>query len=200
MQADDSALIEQTLAGDKRAFDELVARHGDRVFRIAHRFFRDRQEVEDIAQDAFLQAYRSLGTCRNRQSFSGWLSVITVRICYRKLREQRKRPENSASSLQQAEENVMERFCSSPWSSPADDQEQQALCRDLADKVLQRMTSKEHMILVLTEVEGLSIREAARHLGISAVNAKVSAFRARKRAMSIINNLMSTRQSTSGGR
>ncbi len=193
MNAEDSTLVEKTLGGDKAGFDELVQRYSRLVFKTGFRFFSDRQSVEDIAQETFLQAYCSLGTYSRKHPFGSWLMAIALRICFRSLKEQKRRAElDSHVKLNEEEFDLMERFFSSPWSAAAVDQGRQALCRDLVDKVLCRLSAREHVMLVLTEVEGYSVKEAAKLMGLTVVNAKVSAFRARRRALGITKELMKT--------
>lgn len=193
MHADDTTLVERTLAGDRGAFDDLVRRHSGCVFRIAHRFFREPHTIEDIAQEAFLQAYRALDTYSRARPFAGWLSAVTIRVCYRELRQRRKRAEQTSGDLLPGEADVLERFCTSPWSASQAGSETQAVCRDLVEKVLQHLTPRERMVLILTEVEGLSVRETAQIMGISTVNARVAALRARRRALGITDRLKKNR-------
>lgn len=190
MHADDTTLVERTLAGDRGAFDDLVRRHSGCVFRIAHRFFREPHTIEDIAQEAFLQAYRALDTYSRTRPFAGWLSAVTIRTCYRELRCRRKRSEQTSGDLLPGEADVLERFSGSPWSAIPAGPEAQAICRNLVEKVLQHLTPREQMVLILTEVEGLNVRETAQSMGISSVNARVTAMRARRRALGITDRLL----------
>ncbi len=85
----DEHLINATLAGDDEAFALLVGRHKRRVFSLAARFVRDRDELEDISQEVFIKAYVNLRAFRREAPFEHWLSRIAVRACYDFLREVR---------------------------------------------------------------------------------------------------------------
>jgi len=80
-QASDLELVSLAREGDERAFEEIVRRYSPRVFRIASRFFRQRAQVEDAAQEAFLKAYIQLSSYEGRGSLEGWLARITANQC-----------------------------------------------------------------------------------------------------------------------
>ena len=77
----DHAIIHQVLAGDVEAFSRLVDRHYDRCARIAHRILGNREDAEEAIQDAFLRAFRALGSYEDRERFSAWLTRILVNQC-----------------------------------------------------------------------------------------------------------------------
>jgi RNA polymerase sigma factor (sigma-70 family) len=89
MKNDDIDLVRKTLSGDKSAFDQLVKSASPRVFSIIHRFFHEKQQAEDVAQEVFIRAYRSLHTYAQEKPFANWLSTITVRMCYRELKKEK---------------------------------------------------------------------------------------------------------------
>lgn len=80
-------LITRTLAGDNEAFEQLVQRHSADAYRTAYMVLRDRDEVEDIVQEAFLICYRKLESFRMDSSFKTWLYRIVVNLCYDRLRK-----------------------------------------------------------------------------------------------------------------
>jgi RNA polymerase sigma-70 factor (ECF subfamily) len=77
----DRAIIHQVLAGDAEAFARLVDRHYDRCARIAFRILGNREDAEEAIQDAFLRAFRALGSYQDRERFSAWLTRILVNQC-----------------------------------------------------------------------------------------------------------------------
>ncbi len=192
---DDIGLVKRTLAGQREAFDLLVKRHWQKVFQIICRFFRDRPTVEDIAQDVFMKAYTSLRTYSQASPFANWLAVIAVRMCYRELKKQKSRrdyPESDFSTKQYA---LLDTICAAPNNPDSCSPEKKLLLRDIMDQVLDRLSPKERMVLMLTAVEGLSIKEAAQAMGLSQVNIKVSNFRARKRAVKALTGLSGKKES-----
>ena len=79
--ADDAELVEQCLAGDRGAFDTLVERHRRQVYQVCYRFVGNHEDASDLAQDAFLRAYRALGTFKGHSAFSTWLYRVAVNVC-----------------------------------------------------------------------------------------------------------------------
>ncbi len=190
MKNDDIELVRKTLSGDKSAFDHLVKSASPRVFSIIYRFFHEKQQAEDIAQEVFIRAYRSLHTYGQEKPFTNWLSTITVRMCYRKLKKEKNNPEKTEASLTSENYLIIDSFCFNPESLNSMDPEKKLILKELAEKILVKLSAKERMIIVFTEVEGRSIKEVLNLIGISTVNVKVSNYRARKNARKILNSLI----------
>ena len=89
MKNDDVAIIQRVLAGDETAFAELVKKHQKPVHTLAWQKIGDFHIAEDITQDTFLKVYQRLSTLKNPSQFSGWLYVITTRLCATWLRKNR---------------------------------------------------------------------------------------------------------------
>jgi len=79
--ADDGALVRQCLAGDTDAFDLLVERHRRQVYQVCYRFVNNHEDASDLAQDAFLRAYRALHTFKGNSAFSTWLYRVAINVC-----------------------------------------------------------------------------------------------------------------------
>jgi len=79
--ADDAVLVRQCLAGDTSAFDVLVERHRRQVYQVCYRFVNNHEDASDLAQDAFLRAYRALHTFKGNSAFSTWLYRVAVNVC-----------------------------------------------------------------------------------------------------------------------
>ena len=79
--ADDAILVRQCLAGDTSAFDVLVERHRRQVYQVCYRFVNDHEDASDLAQDAFLRAYRALHTFKGNSAFSTWLYRVAINVC-----------------------------------------------------------------------------------------------------------------------
>src|SRR5712672_1078874 len=84
--AGEAALVAASLHGDDGAFADLVRLHQHRVFKLAGRFFRNRADVEDAAQETFLRAWRKLASYRSRAPFEHWLTRVCLNCCYAKLK------------------------------------------------------------------------------------------------------------------
>ncbi len=91
-------LVAAARRGDESAFGALVRRHQRQVYRLAGRFFRRPEDVDDVAQDTFLRAWRKLGSYRGEAPFEHWLTRLCLNLCYQRLRR-RQPPEVDLESL-----------------------------------------------------------------------------------------------------
>ena len=171
----DQADIQAALAGDQAAYARLVERHQDAVAKRMWRFTRDRQELEELVQDVFVQAWMSLKGYRGEAPLAHWLSRIATRVGYRfwKTRERRGRtlPLEDWDAIEAAE---------SPDHLEA---------REAAEKLhalLGQLPPRDRLVLTLLYLEELSVAEAAAQAGWSKTMVKVQAFRARKKLRALL--------------
>src|SRR5499425_3376788 len=87
----DRELIVRAQNGDRSAHEAIVNQYSTMVFRLVSRFFRNREDVEDIAQDVFLKVFARMDQVRPDENFPGWLARVTVNTCYDELRKARRR-------------------------------------------------------------------------------------------------------------
>ena len=189
MDIDDRKLISRCLSGDTKAFEPLVKRYSPRVFRIVHRFFSDRLVTEDIAQEVFLKAYTSLSAYRQESPFENWLSKIAVNMCYQHLRTQRRDRISFETDFTGQDISLLQGIADGTIWSGTEDSAKRLMFRNLIDKIMQHLSAKEKVVLILSEVEGMSTQEIAAQMEISSINVKVIKFRARKRALSLLKGL-----------
>lgn len=189
MDRDDKTLISRCLSGDKKAFEPLVKRYSPRVFRIVHRFFNDPLVIEDIAQEVFFKAYTSLSTYRQESPFENWLSKIAVNMCYHYLRRQRSDRLSFESDFTAQDISLFQEVLCGPIRRDAGDPSKRLMYRDLVEKIMQHLSAKEKMVLILSEVEGMGVQEIATLMDISSINVKVTKVRARKRALHLLKGL-----------
>jgi RNA polymerase sigma-70 factor (ECF subfamily) len=176
-ESTDDVLVAAAGAGDEDAFEQLFERHRRQVARIASRFFAQREQIEEIIQDSFTKAYFALNTYHgtHEASFKAWLAQITVNCCYDHLRRARRRPEQSFDEIEDAGTHEF-----SAWlrSHPAD-VETKLVSRDLASKLLSRLSAEDRLVLTLLDVEGFSVAEISELTNWSISKVKVRAHRAR---------------------
>lgn len=178
MTLGDCDLARAAAAGDSEAFEMLFRRHGGRVARIGSRFFRSPAEVEEIIQETFLRAFLSLDRFRpERASFSTWLSRIAVNLCYDELRRRRRRRVVPLEEERLGSSDS--RIAGDAFSVSSVTPENLLIQRDLAARLLDSLSPRDRVILVLFEVEGWTIAEIASALNWSKTRVKVRAFRAR---------------------
>jgi RNA polymerase sigma-70 factor (ECF subfamily) len=180
-------LVSEARRGDEAAFEEIVRRYSPRVFQVTGRFFRNRSQVEDLAQEVFLKAYSQLSNYEGRGSFEGWLTRIATNTCLNELRTRKRHPESLVSELTDEEGSWLEEQLGgiSTESSP----ERNVIIADLADKLLGRLSPDDRVVLTLMDGEGLSVKEVAEATGWSQSKIKVQAFRARRRMRKIVEEM-----------
>lgn len=180
-------MVSEARRGDEAAFEEIVRRYSPRVFQVTGRFFRNRSQVEDLAQEVFLKAYSQLSNYEGRGSFEGWLTRIATNTCLNELRTRKRHPESLVSELTDEEGSWLEEQLGgvSTESSP----ERNVIIADLADKLLGRLSPDDRVVLTLMDGEGLSVKEVAEATGWSQSKIKVQAFRARRRMRKIVEEM-----------
>lgn len=187
----DAELVSRVRAGDEAAFEQLFNRHRRRVALIASRFFRTSEQIEEIVQESFMKLYFALENFTSPQetSFASWLARIAFNACYDELRRKKRRPEELASELSEGDmTSLRTRLDSAPSSEP---QAEAALIeRDLAAKLLARLSAEDRLVLVMLDVEELSVAEAAALTGWSVSKVKVRAHRARAHLRRVFAKLL----------
>ena len=173
----DDALVAVAAAGDEAAFEALFNRHRRQVARIAGRFFAQREQIEEIIQDSFTKAYFALGSYHGTHaaSFKAWLAQIAINCCYDHLRRARRRPEQGFGDVEESEAQEF----AAQMRSPPRDVETELVSRDLAGKLLARLSADDRLVLTLLDMEGFSVAEIAEVTNWSISKVKVRAHRAR---------------------
>lgn len=173
----DDALVSAAAAGDEGAFEQLFERHRRQVARIGGRFFAQREQIEEIIQDSFTKAYFALNSYHgtHEASFKAWLAQIAVNCCYDQLRRVRRRPEQAFGDI---EENDAQQLAAQLRTAPKN-VEARLISRDLAAKLLARLSADDRLVLTLLDVEGFSVAEIAEITNWSVSKVKVRAHRAR---------------------
>jgi len=173
---DDSLLVKKSKAGDLDAFEELVKRYEKKIYTLAFRYSGNYDDANDIAQNAFFKAYKSLPSFRGEASFATWLYRITANACHDKIRKQNKYnylPLDNA--IQPYRENPL---FAAPDPSSGEYLERKEL-KDLVKRCLNSLSSDHRLILILREMYGLSYNELASCMGCSLNTVKVKLYRAR---------------------
>src|SRR5215218_11243663 len=184
----DAELAARAREGDEAAFEELFRRHKRRVALIAARFFRRREQVEEVVQESFTKAFFALGEFGGGRdaSFAAWLARITFNVSYDELRRQKRRPEGALEELTEKETATL----AGRLRGVGPDAEGQAVSRDLAAKLLARLSPEDRLVLVMLDVEGLSVAEIANLLKWTGSKVKVRAHRARAHLRRVLEGFL----------
>src|SRR5882762_6830406 len=175
----EGSLVQRAQAGDQTAFREIVERYQSKVFSIIHGIVRQRNDVEDIAQQVFAKVYFSLRSFDFRSSLVTWIYKITVNECFDYLRKKKVRKLVYESDLSEDEVRRVENTEPSVDRQPRADEN--LARRDYVLKLLAKVSEEERKLLMLKEVEGFSVEELAQMTGMNENTIKVKLFRARQK-------------------
>ncbi|HXZ80473.1 MAG TPA: sigma-70 family RNA polymerase sigma factor [Terriglobales bacterium] len=177
---DENTLARQAQQGDKTAFEELIRRYDQAVLRLATHLTGSLQDAQDIYQDAFLRAYRNLGTFRFDCSFYTWMYRIVTNLCLDHLRKNRFRMREVTTEVNgEAEErSVLDRI---PDQRASGSPERAALSRELQlmiNRALRKLSPKERMVFELKHYHGMRLQTVAAILHTTENTIKSTLFRA----------------------
>jgi RNA polymerase sigma-70 factor (ECF subfamily) len=184
-QAKERELIRRAQSGETAAYEELLHAHQQRVFAVVGGILRRREDVEDVVQQVFIKVYVSIRQFDLRSTFSTWLYKIAVNECYDYLRKKRVRRLVYEADMSEEQVRQLEAFDSGMGAAPPADASQRAEMRQLVGRLLDELQEEDRHMLVLKEVEGLSVEEISEALGINVNTVKVRMFRARGRLVDI---------------
>jgi RNA polymerase sigma-70 factor, ECF subfamily len=149
----ESALVERAQHGDRAAFEELVRRHADRLYAVVLRFVADAGEAEEVTQETFLRAWRSIDRFEGRSRFFTWLYRIGINEAKRRAARQ---PPATLVSLD--DEPIPD---APDWSEAPETRSQQSDLRRVLERTIRALPVEYRAPLILRDVEGLSTQEAA---------------------------------------
>ncbi|MBI1979794.1 MAG: RNA polymerase sigma factor [Elusimicrobia bacterium] len=163
----DLEIVREVLAGDRNAYEKIVKKYEQKVFRLCHSIV-GAEDAEDAAQEIFLKTFESLSQFKAESSFSTWLYRIAANHCLNLLTKRKRKKEESLDSLIQEWADKK-----TPFSQSLEDQ-------DTVQTLLNLISPNEKVLLILREIEELSYAEIAETLEISLESVKVGLFRARE--------------------
>lgn len=180
MANDEAQLVSDSQRGDVRAFNLLVERYQVRIYNLCYRMLNDPEAAADVAQDAFLSAYRNIKRYRGG-SFAAWLLRIATNACYDQLRARQRRPTSSIDALLDDEEHAPRQF-EDQGESPDD----RSLRNELAGEIqraLAELEPDQRLAVVLSDIQGLSYDEISSATGwpLGTVKSRLSRGRAQLR-------------------
>ncbi len=177
MDRAESKLIEAAQGGDNDAFGQLVQSCQERVVQVAYGYLHDMDEARDVAQDAFVRAYRALNRFNGASTFWTWIYRITCNLCKDRLRRRMRKKEVSLEGLGLENE---EPPLPSPSASPRSEAIEKELEQVVSD-LIESLPEKHRRVLVLREIAGLSYQEVADATGCRLGTVMSRLFHARKK-------------------
>jgi RNA polymerase sigma-70 factor (ECF subfamily) len=190
VDTDDAALIQRCRAGDVAAFEPLVEKYRQRVWRLAYNTLRDREEAWDVAQEAFIRAYQALPQFRGQSAFYTWLYRIVMNVAADRARS--RGAQGRAFGTERVPEEDWDRVL--PDQNPGDEAPDAAAARrEQRGKIMRALDtlSEDHRtIVMLSDLEGLSYREIADTLDIPMGTVMSRLHNARKRLREALGPLL----------
>ena len=171
MGRSDEELVEACQAGEASAFDVLVGRWEDRIRGAAYRFLGSEEEARDVAQEAFLKAYRALGGFKREARFSSWLYQIATNLCRDRLRRRRARATVSLEELEETGPVIVE------TRPGAHELLQQMDLARAVRRAVHALNEEQREVVILKEYQGLTFLEIAHSLDLPVSTVKTRLYR-----------------------
>lgn len=181
----DDALVALAQQRDVDAFEELLSRYEERVYRLAMRFARNESDAQEILQEAFLSAWRNIGKFEGRAQFGSWIYRVTVNAALMLLRTQRRHPQVAMEEVdpealgEAAFQAGFALGAGTDWSKRPDEQLQSAELRRHLQRAVEGLPEILRTVFLVRDVDGLSTEETAELLDVSVPTVKTRLHRAR---------------------
>jgi len=186
----DDDLVARSRHGDTAAFDQLVVRYQRRIYSLAYNMTSSREDADDIVQETFTKAYRSLRRFHGRSSFYTWIYAIASNLALNLLRKRKRRPTSSLDALDE------EGFANDPAfvdTGLAGDTPRQVRMRELQERLneaLQELSEDHRAVVALHDIGGVPHTEIARILGVSEGTVRSRLFYARRILQGLLSDYL----------
>lgn len=188
---EDRALVLKAQKGDMEAFEELVARHRDKVYARAFTMMRNEEEALDLSQEAWVKGWQRLAQFQGDSSFSTWITRIVINLCLDELRRHKRQRSESIEALDE-ETGGVERQMPVVEANPTAGLESQEL-RTRIDEAMKKLSDEHRTVLTLHEFQDMEYKEIARVLGCSIGTVMSRLFYARRRLAGLLSDLRKER-------
>jgi RNA polymerase sigma-70 factor (ECF subfamily) len=190
----DPETIERARGGDDAAFNAIVQAYRKRILGAISRIIGRPEDVEDVAQEVFVRLYFSLDQLRAPEVFEPWLYRLTVNAAYDYLRKQRRRGESRMADLSEQQIVAADAAAGSRVSEEA---ARRTKIREAVQALLAQVSEEDRILLVLKEVEGLTLKELEKIYKVNENALKVRLFRARQRVLKAYEKAQAARSAGS---
>jgi len=181
---EDETLVKRSQRGDMRAFEELVARHRDKVYSRALSMLRNEEDAVDVSQEAWVKGWQRLKQFQGESSFLTWMTRIVINLCLDQLRKHKRQKSESIEELEE-ESGGVERQMPVLTVNPSAGLERGEL-RQKIDEALLKLTHEHRTVLVLHEFEELEYKEIAKRMECSIGTVMSRLFYARRRMAALM--------------
>ena len=174
------SLLRRLRDRDERAFRELIDDHRDRVFNITYRMLGNRAEAEDVAQEVFITVFKTIDSFREESKFSTWLYRVTVNHCKNRIKYLARRHDRDRDELDETSQQTNGAVTGLPVRDPAPDKAlQSAQMEKLLQEAIAGLDDDQRAVVILRDVEDLSIEEICEITGLADGTVKSRLHRAR---------------------
>jgi RNA polymerase sigma-70 factor (ECF subfamily) len=186
---EESEVVSAAKAGDAAAFEELVRRHGDKMFRRALSMMRDEDTALDMAQMAWIKAWKRLTQFQGDSSFATWMTRVTINVCLDHIRKAKRW--KFAESIEEMEENSggVERKLPIIETNPTERLEREELKKKI-DKALAQLSEGHRAVIMMHTFEEMAYKEIAESMGCSIGTVMSRLFYARRNLASILKRIL----------
>jgi len=188
---DDTTLVREAQGGNRAAFEELVRHYDQAVLRLALHLTGSEQDAQDVYQDAFLKAYKSIANFRFECSFYTWIYRIVTNLCLDQLRKRQVRKEDApvATDSEGEQYDVLSQV---PDGRAGANPERDLMRRELGSRIsraLDKLTPRERMVFELKHYQGLKLRTVGEILNTTEETAKNTLFRATQKLRGALGDM-----------
>ena len=184
---DDRTLVRAAQRGDMPAFEELVARHRDKIYARAYSMMRNEEEAVDLSQEAWVKGWQRLRQFQGDSSFGTWMTRVVINLCLDQLRKQKRQRTESIEAMDE-ESGGVERQMPVVTSNPTAGLERAEL-RQRIDRALALLSYEHRTVLVLHEFEEMEYKEIAKTMGCSIGTVMSRLFYARRKLAALLADL-----------
>ena len=176
----DTQLVARALEGDLPSFERLVARYQNKIMGYATRMLSNREEAEDVTQEVFIKAYRSMDSFRGESSFSTWIYRIATNLCIDRLRKKKRSPQQAYSLDEPMDKDEEKGGREIPDTStePTRAVEKEEL-RQRVREMVAEMPEKLRAVLIMCDMQGMPYEDIAKVLNVPVGTVKSRLFHAR---------------------
>jgi RNA polymerase sigma-70 factor, ECF subfamily len=185
--ADDATLVRAAQKGELEAFEELVARHRDRLYARAFSMMRNEEAALDLSQEAWVKGWQRLSQFNRESSFSTWMTRIVINLCLDEIRKQKRQRTESIESMDEDSGGV-ERQMPPVTTNPTERLERGEL-RQRIEHGLAQLSHEHRTVLILHEFEGMEYKEIAKAMDCSIGTVMSRLFYARRKLAAILADL-----------